>query len=74
MNVAHIEALTARKRKGYHSQANVKPVVYSSTYRANVRAAGIRNVWLFTAEYDIYMKVVHIPGKQNSTAYLLTGW
>ena len=36
VNVAHIEALMARKCKGYHSQANVKPVVYSSTYRANV--------------------------------------
>ena len=26
----------ARKHKGYYTQANVKPVVYSSTYRANV--------------------------------------
>ena len=39
VNVAHIEALMARKRKGYHSQANVKPVVYSGTYRANVNPA-----------------------------------
>ena len=39
VKVAHIEALMARKRKGYHSQAHVKPVVYSSTYRANVNPA-----------------------------------
>ena len=36
VNAAHIEALMARKHKEYYTQANVKPVVFSSTYRANV--------------------------------------
>ena len=40
VKVAQIEALMARKRRGYRSQAYVKPVVYSSTYRANVNPAG----------------------------------
>ena len=33
VNAAHIEALMAKKHKGYYSQANVKPVVSNSTYR-----------------------------------------
>ena len=39
MNPAHIEALLARKLTGYYTKSNVNPVVYSSTYRANVNPA-----------------------------------
>ena len=39
MNVASIEALLARKRKGYYVTGNGNPVVYSRVYRANVNQA-----------------------------------
>ena len=39
MNPAYIEALMARKQKGYHTKANVNQVVYSSIFSANVNRA-----------------------------------
>ena len=37
-------------------------------------ASIIRNIWLLTSEYDICLKVVHIAGKQNIIADLLSRW
>ena len=39
VKAAHIEALLARKRKGYYTRTNVNPIIYSSVYRANVNPA-----------------------------------
>ena len=37
-------------------------------------ASMVRNIWLLTAEYDICLQVVHITGKKNIIADLLSRW
>ena len=37
-------------------------------------AACARNVWLLAAKYDIEITYVHISGKNNRTADLLSRW
>ena len=34
----------------------------------------VGNMWLETSKYDIEMKVMHIPGKINRVADLLSRW
>ena len=36
--------------------------------------AMIRNIWLLTAMWDIDLQVIHIPGKQNKIANMLSRW
>ena len=33
-----------------------------------------RNVWVITAIFDIEIIVIHVPGKNNHKAYLLSRW
>ena len=42
--------------------------------RDDVFAAIVRNIWLYAAEKDIQLQVLHIPGKQNTIADLLLRW
>ena len=42
--------------------------------RDQALASIIRNIWLLTSEYDICLKVVHIAGKKNTIADLLSRW
>ena len=46
----------------------VVQVVDNGRTRDLFLAACIRNIWLLTAKWDIDLKVVHIPGKNNSQA------
>ena len=34
----------------------------------------VRNIWLLTATHDIQLNVIHIPGKTNTVADLLSRW
>ena len=33
-----------------------------------------RNIWLIYAIFNIHITVIHIPGKSNNLADLLSGW
>ena len=46
--------------------------IYNQGYtRDKVLATIARNIWLYTAEKDIQLQVIHLPGKDNVTADLL---
>ena len=34
----------------------------------------IRNIWLFTSEFDLQLNVIPVPGYSNKTADLLSRW
>ena len=42
--------------------------------RDKVLATIARNIWLLTAEKDIYLQVMHLPDKDNVIADLLSRW
>ena len=42
--------------------------------RDTVLATIARNIWLYTAEKDICLQVLHLPGKDNVIADLLSRW
>ena len=42
--------------------------------RDKVLATIARNIWLYTAEKDISLQVLHLPGKDNVIADLLSRW
>ena len=49
--------------------------IYNQGYtRDEVLAIIVRNIWLYTAEKDIQLQVLDIPGKQNTIADLLLRW
>ena len=50
----------------------VVQVVDNSRTRDPFLAACIRNIWLLTAKWDIQLKVIHIPGKENVWADTLS--
>ena len=52
----------------------VVQVLQSGSTRDPYLAAAARNVWLLAAKYDIDITYVHISGKSNRTADLLSRW
>ena len=52
----------------------VVTICNSEYIRCKHLATMVRNIWLETAKYDIEMKVMHIPGKVNRVADLLSQW
>ena len=49
--------------------------VCSSLYtRDSILATYVRNIWLLTSLYDIKNSVLHIPGKENCIADILSRW
>ena len=49
-------------------------VVNTGVTKDNVLATMARNIWLETAIGDIKLTLVHIPGKDNQCADLLSRW
>ena len=52
----------------------VVQVLQSGCTRDPYLVACARNVWLLVAKYDIKITYVHISGKKNRTADLLSRW
>ena len=49
--------------------------VCSSLYtRDSSLATYVRNIWLLTSLYNIKISVMHIPGKENCIADMLSRW
>ena len=49
--------------------------IYNSGYtRDQYLDSIVHNIWLLMSEYDICLKVVHIAGKKNTIADLLSRW
>ena len=49
--------------------------IYNQGYtRDKVLATIARIIWLHTAEKDIHLQVIYLPGKDNVTADLLSRW
>ena len=49
--------------------------IYNKGYtRDSILAKYARNIWLLTAKFDISLKVIHVPGKINIIADLLSRW
>ena len=52
----------------------VVSVVNTSVTKDHILATMCRNIWLETAMKDINLKLIHIPGKDNGCADLLSRW
>ena len=52
----------------------VVSVVNTSVTKDHILATMCRNIWLETATKDINLKLIHIPGKDNVCADLLSRW
>ena len=58
----------------YCDNSPVVQVLQSGRTKDPYLAAAARNVWLLAAKHDIEIIYVHISGKKNRTADLLSRW
>ena len=86
-NIAHLEILNivvalkvcaqywANKRIKVHcDNMAVVEVLHNGRARDNILALLARNIWLICAMFNIHITVLHIPGRSNILAYLLSRW
>ena len=52
----------------------VVTVLQSEKTRDPTLAAISRNIFMLAAQFDIFLKISHVPGKQNIVADLLSRW
>ena len=86
-NIAHLEILNIvvalkvwaqhwanRRIKIHCDNMAVVEVLRNGRARDNVLALMARNIWLICAMFNIHIVVLHIPGKNNVLADLLSRW
>ena len=64
-----------RKKVVLYTDNKAVVSIYNQGYtRDKLLATIARNIWLYTAEKDIQLQVIHLPDKDNVTADLLSRW
>ena len=58
----------------YCDNMAVVEIITSGKTRYEFLATCARNIWLITAIFNIQLQVMHVPGKENSIADLLSRW
>ena len=58
----------------YCDNMAVVEVITTGNTRDAFLATCARNIWLITAIFNIQLQVLHVPGKANVTADLLSRW
>ena len=69
-----LEKLRSMKDKASMSTEILNDIVNISVTKDHILATMCRNIWLETAMKDINFKLIHIPGKDNGCADLLSRW